>query len=542
MELEKVEASSELSRFFHQSKMEEDDEESQNALEQAYIRIYKLYHTRPRKCKAFDDLRAIKKEMKLSYHERKQEYKRLSKELEAITEDPKLKEIIVNLETAKKETEHLETAYEDLEREENVLNEQVNEKEKRQNDVMRTKRKDLAEKEKALAEAQEFIEETVIENKLTAEFVELEAKLKLLNQQLRINDEDDDSSISGFVMDTGASMPIIVEKVTTDLASFFKNPNDFPDLLSTLASPVKNKVAAKPVAKKQKTLEKAKTNSGSTPSTSGRSSSSSKKSRTHSRHLKQQNSNEHVRQSPKEYSQKSPASRRSSSQNISPQVTPRQLRSSGSKRKSQEFMASESEEEQLPVKILRVEILAKPYEKIQEPSNGIVDSSEPEQVNIQPRNLSKEFRAQQEKLAKNTPKPIAQQKAHDKPHSSPEDPRDPVKDGQHQLQTDQISIPETPTTEEEKVQQLMEPEGEHQQLMELEGEHQQLMELEGEQQQPIEPEGEQQQPMESETKAQNVDMQKDGNDYDDMEFDGPDSPEFDAPEIFNLVSFFFFFH
>lgn len=357
---------------------------------------------------------------------------------------------------------------------------------------MQQKRKELDEKEKKLAEAQQFMESEE-EVKLATEVAELEAKQKEINQKLRVDDDDYDSSIFGI--DIEASMPP-VEKVTTDLASFFKNPNDFPDLFSNMRSPA----AKNTVEKKQKTPQ----NQPETSSSSSQSSSESKKNRTSNRHLKPKNSNVRVQQPPKKLPRNSLVSRRSTLQNVCPQAAPRQLRS-GSKRKSQEPVASQlqTDDIQPPVKILRVEILAKTQENVKEPSDEIIESSEPEQVKMQPRNLSKEFHKQNEnvlqspqKFVQVSPKKAVQvspKKAAETEtpniekvsHPSAEDPQDPVKDGQQQ-QTDTVSIPET--TEDEP----MEPE----------------IEIEA-----------------------NDDEIQEGDDYD-ME-------EFDAHKIFNVVSFNF---
>lgn len=71
----------------------DDEDEDFDALEETYISIYTLFRSMPRKCESFEELKAIKEELQLSYHDRKQELERLSNQIDIIDDDPKVKEM-----------------------------------------------------------------------------------------------------------------------------------------------------------------------------------------------------------------------------------------------------------------------------------------------------------------------------------------------------------------------------------------------------------------------------------------------------------------
>ena len=326
--------------------------------------------------------------------------------------------------------ESVKKSFDQLKKEETILSEKLKEKEMRHKEIMDKKQEELDECEKNLAEAKKFINGTS-EDDLAAEINELEDKQKELNRKLRENDEDGESSISGFSYDCVGAMPII-EKIT-DMETYFKNPNDFPNLLNRISSPARS-----PVVQAQKRKRSAE----SSPKSSRNESPSPQKK---DRHLKPKNSDESDDQ------KKKSSSHRRSSQKFSPNVSPRHLRS---KRKSQEKLS------EIPVKVARVDaenIAQAPKKKISEKSKrksqetcNEVGPSEPVPAEIQP--MVKELVQPMKKVEKKKEiqkKDVEVQEKLPAVAPPPEDPRDPAKDGQKQPQfTDEISIPETPTTEE----------------------------------------------------------------------------------------------
>ena len=94
-ETEKLQASFDLYEESdeEEGEMSNDDDDDSDGLEEAYISIYTESRSTARKCESFDKLKAIRDELQLSYHERKQELERLTKQLDVIEEDPKVKEL-----------------------------------------------------------------------------------------------------------------------------------------------------------------------------------------------------------------------------------------------------------------------------------------------------------------------------------------------------------------------------------------------------------------------------------------------------------------
>jgi hypothetical protein len=92
-ETEKLKASSEVLSSTCDESDEDEEDENCSVLVEAYTRLYKKFRSTPQKCEEFDQLRAAKEELKFSFHERKQELERLTKQFEAMKNEPKQKEM-----------------------------------------------------------------------------------------------------------------------------------------------------------------------------------------------------------------------------------------------------------------------------------------------------------------------------------------------------------------------------------------------------------------------------------------------------------------
>lgn len=326
-----------------------------------------------------------------------------------------------------------------LKEEEKTLDHKIKEKQQRKKDALNKKQQEVIDVEKAIKKSLEFLHGS-IEEEMSKENAELEVQLKRLKKQLRADDDDDDcSTVSSCSEITPTQVPFI-HKATMDLESFFKNPNDFPMLIT---SPVLNRTSVKKVVEGSQPKPSAKLSLNFMDKTSP-DSDGPKKARTDERALKPKNSSHRFSQP----QQKSPSQSHAQL---------RQLRSAGLKRKSPAadqspnivvpspvVVTPASDEKQPPVKILRIEKLSalSPQNEIAEQmetnvSDEVIGSSEPKEVPYKPRSLDKELQEVQEDEA-------MEEKIVRQP--SPEDPRDPGTDG---MRTEEIVIPATETEDME---------------------------------------------------------------------------------------------
>lgn len=74
--------------------MSDDDDSADDiqALQDTYQMLYKIYKSTPRHCQEIEDVKVYNQHLYLSYLSRKQEYDRFEKQVDAILNDPKVKE------------------------------------------------------------------------------------------------------------------------------------------------------------------------------------------------------------------------------------------------------------------------------------------------------------------------------------------------------------------------------------------------------------------------------------------------------------------
>lgn len=365
--------------------------------------------------------------------------------------------LVAKLAEIKEDLELNQRTLADLTAEETELTNKTNQIEKEQQEAFDKKQKELDDAENAIKEIEKFLNDPT-EDQLAVQNEELAKELKRLNRQLNLED-DDDSSFSSMSSLITPHVPTI-EKVTMDLTTFFKNPNDFP-FLATLLNPSNtsdgNNAKEKSPLKRQLDLS---------PKLGVVSGSVTKKARIDISPLKLHNTSSFIDyQLQQKKKQKTPESspkvqvnaatfdvyqakqnkKQKSRQSFPKENEPRQLRSLGNKRKSApppvEAPLSDIDK-QPPIKIIRVEVIKsaptlpvkeKSAETIQEASDEVIPSSEPEKAAYQPRSLNNDFEVLGKSKTVSTP--------------SPEDPRDPGKDGK---ESKEIVVE---TSDKKKIQQ-----------------------------------------------------------------------------------------
>lgn len=140
----------------------------------------------------------------------------------------------------------------ELAHEEAELKAKLNGIEQKNRESYRNILKALADTEKAIKDIEIFLGRPYEDN-LAAENSELKKKLKGLNRELKIED-DNCSSVSSIssVSAIPAHMPV-VEKISTNVTDYFKNPNDFSFMRGT--PPRQKRPPTSPAGKKAQPLK-----------------------------------------------------------------------------------------------------------------------------------------------------------------------------------------------------------------------------------------------------------------------------------------------
>lgn len=220
----------------------EDVDKQLKDLENVYRSLYKFYRKMPRRSSAAERLEATERRLIETLPARKQEYEKLKKQHDQIMNDPKLKEqsetlklffcnsfshlftfTVAEIEALKMEVNQEKLRVEALDKELDEISAQIATKERNKQKQLEEDNQKLAEIDRKIAEAELYLannDEELLEAKIT----KLETQLSKL--QASSDDEfSSEPSLSGSAEVAPASP--VFEKLTTDLFSFFKNPNDF---------------------------------------------------------------------------------------------------------------------------------------------------------------------------------------------------------------------------------------------------------------------------------------------------------------------------
>lgn len=138
---------------------------------------------------------------------------------------------VAELDELKLEVEKEEERLAALTKENEDICAQVAEKEQNKQNLLEEEKRQLAEVESQITKVETYLANNE-EELLAAEIADLELQLS----KLKSNDYDDFSSeYSSNSMDYSPAAPVF-EKLTTDLQSLFKNPNDFPTSMSPIST------------------------------------------------------------------------------------------------------------------------------------------------------------------------------------------------------------------------------------------------------------------------------------------------------------------
>lgn len=89
-EIDNLEACSDV-RADTSEEEDEDHEQEIVALKIVYTRVYKLMNSKHQNCGEFEKLQAVKDDLKLTFNQRKLELDNVTKQFDALIEDPELK-------------------------------------------------------------------------------------------------------------------------------------------------------------------------------------------------------------------------------------------------------------------------------------------------------------------------------------------------------------------------------------------------------------------------------------------------------------------
>lgn len=247
-----------------------DGEQEIQTLKDVYSMLYKNFKSRPKPCVEIEELKAYQRKLADDFPMRKQACEKLLRQSEIAINDPRVKErgkfipnnahsllpitllSVAKAALLKTEIGGSQQILAELAHEEAELKAKLNGIEQKNRESYRNILKALADTEKAIKDIEIFLGRPYEDN-LAAENSELKKKLKGLNRELKIED-DNCSSVSSIssVSAIPAHMPV-VEKISTNVTDYFKNPNDFSFMRGT--PPRQKRPPTSPAGKKAQPLK-----------------------------------------------------------------------------------------------------------------------------------------------------------------------------------------------------------------------------------------------------------------------------------------------